>query len=939
MKTKQIFRAASVCLSFALMAQAPRIYATSPAPLFDGGKTGWTVVIPAKAAPPVAFAAQELTNALFRISGAAFPIATNRPANGPCIRIEAGDGEWGDEVAEYRLDGCDLLISGNQPRAALHAAYAFLQRELGVRWLWPGEDGSFYPERKSWTFPKGFGFRHTPSIRYRGFHHCGDWRDRGAFNLWQTRNFAVIHRHGVWKTEARFGQYSMLAQHNANLRGEKELFREHPECFAELGGSRAMANICFSSDLAAEKVAERLAGDLRARKGMGYLPPQILEIFPADNQDYCQCASCREKGVSTGWFGFYNKVVAILAPQFPGLRFATLAYQGYRDVPAEPVKMTEFVEYASHGRCHIHPMEDPNCKANADEMRKMRDWCARGGVPVGHYSYEYDSISRHNIFMPFFTMVGTTVETSAKLGLVTLIPEVGLSPLKGPDIEAHAIQNRLTILYFARKMWDASLTLDDFLSDTSRCAYGPAAAPMKEYFLLLDDAWGRMDGRIGLFADGMHVAAKMLRDDAVRKKAGDLLADAERLAASDARSLRNVLREKALYGQMLAFRALAAGNDEALHLPRLGMEDEFDEARVPWRPLRNAEEAAAKTAVRGCWRYSSKEQKNGRTVNVPEELFMEWRGAREASLEIEGADGERYFFRYADGARSQRKISEVGVEEERWSPGWEAAERDGRVAFRIPFSAFRRAPESGATWRGRISSGDLGLPPAPTMTVRLVFVSSGSAERPIIYCPGETRPDRRAQFIGSIPGLRVQCETIGWDLIACTNTSELAESVAKADTFMFQVPTAECVTPEIAAAIREKVKAGGTLYARSYWNIPLAALLGDPALKSHVADPKDFPLALRRAKWVLDGDWCRKPWNLENSVRHSYAPCYMQVPDSPQGEWIEYAAMPSKRDPEKMLPFLSALRYGDGVVIIAGESLNVSPFLLIDNIRRHLLGD
>ena len=62
----------------------------------------------------------------------------------------------------------------------------------------------------------------------------------------------------------------------------------------------------------------------------------------------------------------------------------------------------------------------------------------------------------------------------------------------------------------------------------------------------------------------------------------------------------------------------------------------------------------------------------------------------------------------------------------------------------------------------------------------------------------------------------------------------------------------------------------------------------------------------------------------------------MQVPDAPEGAWVEYASMPAKDDESKMIPFLSAMRYGDGAIIIVGEMLNVSHFRLIDNIRRDL---
>ena len=396
----------------------------------------------------VRYAAQEFTNAVAKVSGVALPVVASDAGVAHAVKIGAADGGWAKERIQYRLEGGHLLLTGNQPRAALHATYAFLDRELGVRWLWPGEDGAFYPVSKAWRFPAKFGFDYEPAIWFRGFHHCGDWRDRNAFLEWETRNYVNIHRHGNWKGEVKYGHYSMPSMHNANLNGERELFASHPECFCMLDGHRSTVNICFSSDLGAQKVAERIGKDIERR--VKSAPVDIISIFPNDNQDYCQCPDCKAKGVSNGWFGYFNKVVKILHGKFPGLRFSTLAYQGYLDLPKCKFENVEFVEYASHPRCHIHKWDDPDCKANVSELKRLKEWCARGDVKIGHYAYEYDAVSAHSVFMPFFSMVGDAVEKCAELGLVTSIPEVGLSPKKGPDAKAGSVQNRLTILYYAR---------------------------------------------------------------------------------------------------------------------------------------------------------------------------------------------------------------------------------------------------------------------------------------------------------------------------------------------------------------------------------------------------------------------------------------------------------------------------------------------------------
>jgi len=587
-------------------------------PLFENGTTKWNVVVAPDAAPCVRFAAQELTNALERVSGARFEVVPSADGCSPSVVIANRGDTWDDEIVEYRLENGNLLLTGNQPRAALHATYAFLQRELGVRWLWPGKDGEVFPKRTSWTFPKDFGYQHTPSIKFRGFHHCGAWRDRDAFNLWQTRNFSVIHRHGVLKGEERLGQYSMISTHNADLSRDEKLFAEHPECFAVIDGKRSRLNICFSSDLAAQKVADRIESDVTRPRYSDKL--EILSIFPADSMDYCQCEDCRRKGVSTAWFSFYNRVVVELKRRHPGVRFATLAYQGYLDPPACRIENTEFVEYASHPRCHLHLWNDPKCAANASEVKRMNAWLARSDTAIGHYAYEYDAVARHGHFLPFFSMIADVIDTAVAQELVTCIPEVGLSPEKGPEERVTTVQNRLTELLYAWKSWDASMTLDAFFDDVTKNAYGPAAAPLKGYFMTLDAAWGKIPGKVGLFADGFNVSANLLEDEKVRARTAMLIAEAEKLAraSGDERILRNVLCEKTLYGQIVDNRAFKLGNAKAFNLPHLAKDDRLTPERAPGVVLKSANGKDGRVRVRGCW--------------TEDEIALKWRGTDAAEV-------------------------------------------------------------------------------------------------------------------------------------------------------------------------------------------------------------------------------------------------------------------------------------------------------------------
>ena len=115
------------------------------APLFEDGKTAWTIVVPDGAPRPVSYAAEELSNTIVRISGAALPIipSAEAPERNRILLVQKGD--EADDAFSVRISQDEIVLEGSSPRAVLFAAYAFLRDCLGARWYWPGESGEFLP--------------------------------------------------------------------------------------------------------------------------------------------------------------------------------------------------------------------------------------------------------------------------------------------------------------------------------------------------------------------------------------------------------------------------------------------------------------------------------------------------------------------------------------------------------------------------------------------------------------------------------------------------------------------------------------------------------------------------------------------------------------------------------------------------------------------------
>jgi hypothetical protein len=960
---------------------------------FDDGRTDWKIYLSPQAEPPELFAAEELRDALLKISNTRFEVVVAEvppesraiiigDLKNPAVQAQAaalkigGGGNLGlargkhrestgdlagreasvpsssqplqasnaEAVAVHTLGG-RLYLAGNQPRGALYAVYCFLQNELGVRWLWPGPDGEFMPAKKNWRLPE-LKFNHEPAFAYRGFHLCGDWRDVDLFREWMGRNFVNIYRHAAPPAEKRRGFYSMWSSHNAVL--PEALFDQHPEYFAEIGGKRYKSNICFRHPEVDRLVVAEMAAYVRKRP---YL--DILSVFPSDNQDYCRCAQCAKTDVSTAWFEFYNRLTDALRNEFPALKFATIAYQGYRDVPQCPVRNSEFIEYASHSRCNIHPYGQAGCQHNDSTMRDLLAWQATG-LPIGHYAYEYDVYSKNCRFVPFFSMIEDAVQTSRRLGHVAVIPEVSLSPKSGPDVHAHHVQNRLSIYLYARLLWNPDQAMTDVLQDWSQTVFGEAAVPMVAYYTVMDQAWTAMPIHATILGNALS-AVPHLMTDPLRDEATAALAAAELQlakiedAAARARAAAALRRERVLFQQWLDLYRMNADIPRIV-LPRLERAGDF--ARSASRSQRLAAAGGGtpgfSTRVHLAWTPQALLVKwvcQNRRIENQEGAAAEGDGNVQGDDRVElvlssGLTGETWHFAVnAQGTRQTCRDSAVGVREDQWDPEWQATTRataDGWEAeATIPFASLGQTPHANETWQARfVQHRDGGQESATAVfperdTALLLFSSAARTDRSLLWWSGA--PDRESPRNAA---LVQEFTEAGWQIHLIADEEKLRASDERYDVYWFRHPHGTNKVPadywqrHLAAAVRD----GALAVFVSYWGIPLDEYFQDSSLKVTSVSCGKIPLAERTTAFVASGDWSRKPNDLLRGLTSQITPAYGFAPADADA-WTVLAAAANGSDPP--YPYLLARRYGKGMIVLGGDDIRLAPANMLENFVRY----
>jgi hypothetical protein len=309
----------------------------------------------------VKLAAQELQRAIKASTGVEFSVQGSPAKPMICLGDNAASRQCkltseGMPLDAFRVvtrDG-SLYILGNDTvtpmrggvsRGTLFGAYDFLERQVGVRWLLPGEVGEEIPRHARLSIPE-LDYRDQPDFPYR---HLSDIQDRrpGQGKIPNTPREWVLRQKLLWSGEGRrldhghaWDEYLKPADWEA-----------HPEWLAMDGDGRrrsfaarpAGVKYCTTNPQLVEAFAQGVITWLDAHATF-----PSASLSPADGGDFCECPECRKR-VTTDRNGrpsyvnailqFYNDVARIVARKHPNRPLAGYVYYNYMYPPAEPTRM------------------------------------------------------------------------------------------------------------------------------------------------------------------------------------------------------------------------------------------------------------------------------------------------------------------------------------------------------------------------------------------------------------------------------------------------------------------------------------------------------------------------------------------------------------------------------------------------------------------------
>ncbi len=550
--------------------------------MFKNCKTDWKIYIPEKPSEAEIYSAKELQRGLKKVSQTYFPIIKSNqiPAkqaivlgsleSSPVMKAKAQILQLKksklEQIAIYTLDG-NLYIAGNMPRAGLYAVYRFLQKELGVRWFWPGDDGEYMPSMDEYKLPL-LAINDQPAFSIREFFICHEKRNIST-QIWLGRNLL----NGTIRTKDLRRQMGVRSYDKGHGVGTKGLqFEKFPQAFSFVNGKRSPTSRagCWSNPDFTKHVVDNAARWIRSAEF------DIFNMFPADVTLRCECRECNEmdKNDATGrWYKYYHKLTKEIKKDFPDLKFAGLAYMEYKKPPKFKIDWLEYVEFCQYDRCYFHKLNDPKCPLNSISLKELNTWCTK--APMVIYGYEFDIYRPDYMYVPFWNMLADQMKTYKKMGIKGLSTELPVYfPPNTDKKNIWTIRMRLPIYIYGRLLWNPHEDINTIIDDWCKYVYGPAAQDLATYHKAMAKAWDSLNIHITYFFASPLGTAKFLISPELITLAKNQFKNAEKKIKDipnekvKKRCLENLNLEKAFFKKWEEFYQKNKNNPQVCLIPK-----------------------------------------------------------------------------------------------------------------------------------------------------------------------------------------------------------------------------------------------------------------------------------------------------------------------------------------------------------------------------------
>ena len=375
----------------------------------------------------------------------------------------------------------------------LWAVYVFLDKVMGVKWLWPGELGTVVPKRNEIRV-EDYYLASAPYLVQRSIRssilnrHVKPYFDKDGAD---RKDVEKLQRDFmVWNRRHMMGRGARIGAGHAYTRWYKKYYRDHPDWFAMMPdggryslGPKSRAKLCVSNPQVIEKMFEQ---------GMDYLEraPNAISFSacPNDSAGYCTCPKCKAMDDPNGqtrtyyyklrdgrelavpWVSLsdryakmWNQLAARLAKTHPDKYVCGYAYADYRRPPVS----TRLLPNVMAGYVGFSPLS----KSYTESSR--RDW--QGWADAGARLYLRPNFlgGGHGFPYIYARRMAADIKFCAERGMI------------GTDFDTwqnHYAAQGLNVYVLVRLLGDQSRTAEGLIDEYCEAGFGKAARAVKAYF-------------------------------------------------------------------------------------------------------------------------------------------------------------------------------------------------------------------------------------------------------------------------------------------------------------------------------------------------------------------------------------------------------------------------------------------------------------------------
>ena len=461
-----------------------------PITLIDKSSSNFVIHHVADAPETAKLAAIELQQAIQKSTGVLLAI-TSESVITPAIRI-VSDPKLPHDGYEIRRENAGIIIAGNDDlisatpdtwfvpsHGTLFGAMEFLERFVGVRWLFPGELGEDVPHRESLPVEITEPIHGAPAFAARQLSGLGEsdpdasLRRKSAL-VWMQRQRLTNALHPfVTGYGHSWDDYLKPADMEA-----------HPEWKSSNGEAVRKGKVMFFCTTApglVELFAKRVIETMDRNPTR-----EMSSISPTDGGGFCTCERC-EKLITTDPHGkknhavailtFYKQVAEIISRERPGRRLGGFVYYNYQYPPPEAPALPDNLSLCwAPLNYYGYGLLKPLYRAEFENV--MQRWCE---ITPHFYYHNYSTWMR--------SYHGAPLPVSIDI-LKRELPAASRNKAWGARMigtNAWGINAPINYLV-AKQLWNASLDVSATLDEWLQRAYGPGGKPMRKLYDELDAA-------------------------------------------------------------------------------------------------------------------------------------------------------------------------------------------------------------------------------------------------------------------------------------------------------------------------------------------------------------------------------------------------------------------------------------------------------------------